>query len=256
MNCLSGNLRFLRKKAGMTQGQLAEKIGVQRSMISAYEDGRSDPKLAALEVMATVFDIVIDELLFWDIERKGRKYLQQHKLKILTVTLDEQEEEWISMVGAKASAGYLNGYADPEYMENLPNFRLPNLSRDKTYRAFEISGDSMLPLTPGTLIIGSYLEHGMEVKNGRTYVLVTKNEGIVYKRVFNYITEQGKLFVVSDNDRYKPYNIPIEEVLEIWEAKAFVSADFPDPSSGTLTIEDLGKMIREVQKDIRKISGK
>ncbi len=255
MNPLSSNIRFLRKKARLTQGQLAEKIGVQRSMISAYEDGRSDPKLASLEIMATLFKVGADELLFWDIERNGRKYLQQEALKILTVTLDGKEEEWISMVGEKAAAGYLNGYADPEYMENLPNFRLPNLSKNNTYRAFELSGDSMLPLQPGTLIIGAYLEYGTQIKNGKTYVLVTKNEGIVYKRVFNYIAEHGKLFAVSDNDRYKPYDIPIQEVLEIWEARAFVSTHFPDPTPEPLTLDDLGTMIRELKADIQKISG-
>lgn len=255
MTFLAENIKLLRKNFGLTQAQLAERLGVQRSMISAYEDGRSEPKLSALEVMTAIFDVSMDELVFWDIKKKGRKYLQKDQLKILTVTLDSRDEEWISMVGQKASAGYLNGFSDPEYMEKLPNFSLPNLSKNKTYRAFEISGDSMLPLLPGTLIIGAYLESGLEVKNGKTYVLVTKNEGIVYKRVFNYIQERGKLFAVSDNDRYKPYDIPVQDILEIWEARAYISTDFPEPSASPISIEDLAAMIQEIKTDIRKITG-
>ena len=92
-------------------------------------------------------------------------------------------------------------------------------------------------------------------KNGKTYVLVTKNDGIVYKRVFNYITERGKLFVVSDNQNYKPYDIPIQEVMEIWEAKAFISTHFPDPKpEAPVSLEEIGKMILEIKSDIRKIS--
>ena len=255
MSFLASNLRVLRKKSGITQNQLAEGLGVQRTMISAYEDGRSEPRLSAIQTMSELFDVSIDELMAWDITSKGRQFLQREKIKIVTVTVDQNNEERISMVGKKASAGYLNGYADPEYMENLPNFRLPNLAGNQTYRAFEISGDSMLPLMPGTIIVGAYIESTVEVKNGRTYVLVTKNDGIVYKRVFNYIEERGKLFVVSDNDSYKPYDISIQEVVEIWEAKAFISTHFPDPSpAAPVSLEEIGKMILEIKSDIRKIA--
>ncbi|GAB2990718.1 hypothetical protein GCM10027284_04230 [Cyclobacterium sediminis] len=255
MSFLGSNIKALRKKSGLTQTQLAEELGVQRTMISAYEDGRSEPRLSTLLTLTNIFDVSMDELTSWDIASKGRQFLQREKLKILTVTLDQNEQERISMVGKKASAGYLNGYADPEYMENLPNFRLPNLDGNQTYRAFEISGDSMLPLMPGTVVVGAYLESPMEIKNGKTYVLVTKNDGIVYKRVFNYIEERGKLFAVSDNQTYKPYDISIQEVMEIWEAKAFISSHFPDPTpSAPVSLEEIGKMILEIKSDIRKIS--
>ena len=252
---LASNLKVLRKKSGLTQTQLAEELGVQRTMISAYEDGRSEPRLSTILTLTKIFDVSIDELTSWDIAAKGRQFLQREKLKILTVTLDQNDQERISMVGKKASAGYLNGYADPEYMENLPNFGLPNLTANQTYRAFEISGDSMLPLVPGTIVVGAYLESPEEIKNGKTYVLVTKNDGIVYKRVFNYIAERGKLFVVSDNQSYKPYDISIQEVIEIWEAKAFISTYFPDPTPGApISLEEIGKMILEIKSDIRKIN--
>ncbi|MFC4873313.1 helix-turn-helix domain-containing protein [Negadavirga shengliensis] len=251
---LSRNLRFLRNQKGMTQEELSQELGVKRTMISAYEDGRSDPKLPSLEILSKVFDIGLDELLFWDIPKEGRKYLQRDKMKVLSVSLDPQEKEMIGMVGQKASAGYLNGFADPEYMGQLPHFRLPNLPDNRTYRAFEITGDSMLPLHPGTLIIGSYVESGLEIKNGKTYVLITRSEGVVYKRVFNYIEERGRLFLVSDNELYKPYEVPISEVLEIWEAKAYISTRFPDPKedSAPITLEEIGKMIRDLRAEILK----
>jgi phage repressor protein C with HTH and peptisase S24 domain len=142
-------------------------------------------------------------------------------------------------------------------METLPQFRLPNLSRQATYRAFELAGDSMLPLVAGTLVIGAYVEQLKQIKSGRTYVLVTQTEGVVYKRVFNYLEENGKLFLVSDNDQYKPYEVRGEDVLEIWEAKAFISTDFPNPGDKKkpLTLEDLGEMIRDIHVDLKKIRG-
>ena len=257
MSYLSSNLRFLRKQKNITQNDLADQLDVQRTMISAYEDGRSEPKLATLQKLADILEVGVEELLEHDIEKLGRKALQKRGISILTIATDENDRENITLVGQKASAGYLNGFADPEYMETLPQFHLPNLSRQATYRAFELSGDSMLPLIPGTIVIGGFVEQLRQIKSGKTYVLVTQTEGVVYKRVFNYLEENGKLYLVSDNEQYKPYEVRGEDVLEIWEAKDFISTDFPNlgDKKKPLTLDDLGEMIRDIHADLRKIWG-
>ncbi|WP_194973759.1 XRE family transcriptional regulator [Aquiflexum lacus] len=249
---LAKNLKFLRSESGLTQSELAEKLDLQRTMISAYEDGRSEPKLSTLAILSELFVVSIDELLHHDIQQYGLRLNQNKNIKILTIAADEQDRENITMVGQKASAGYLNGFADPEYMESLPQFHIPTLSRNSTYRAFELSGDSMLPLVPGTVIIGSYVEQLKEIKSGKTYVLVTSSEGVVYKRVFNYLDENGKLFLVSDNEHYKPYEVKGEDVLEIWEAKAFISTDFPNPKDKAkpVSLEDISQMILDLRSEI------
>ncbi len=257
MSYLPSNLRFLRKQKGITQNDLADQLDVQRTMISAYEDGRSEPKLATLKKLAELLEVGLEEILEHDIENLGRKAIQKRGINILTIAADDSDRENITLVGQKASAGYLNGFADPEYMETLPQFHLPNLSRQATYRAFELAGDSMLPLIPGTIVIGAYVEQLHQIKSGRTYILVTQTEGVVYKRVFNYLEENGKLFLASDNEHYKPYEVRGEDVLEVWEAKAFISTDFPNPGDKKkpLTLEDLGEMIKDIQEDLRKIKG-
>ncbi len=249
---LAKNLKFLRSESGLTQSELAEKLDLQRTMISAYEDGRSEPKLSTLAILSELFVVSIDELLHHDIQLYGRRLNQNKNIKILTIAADDQDRENITMVGQKASAGYLNGFADPEYMESLPQFHIPTLSRNSTYRAFELSGDSMLPLVPGTVIIGSYVEQLRDIKSGKTYVLVTSSEGVVYKRVFNYLDENGKLFLVSDNEHYKPYEVKGADVLEIWEAKAFISTDFPNPKDKTkpVSLEDISQMILDLKSEI------
>ena len=257
MSYLASNLRFLRKQKGITQNDLADQLDVQRTMISAYEDGRSEPKLATLQKICDLLEVGIEELIEHDIEMKGRRALQKRGLNILTIAATPDDKENITLVPQKASAGYLNGFADPVFMESLPQFHLPNLSRQATYRAFELAGDSMLPLVPGTIVIGAYLDQLKEIKSGQTYVLVTQTEGVVYKRVFNYLAENGKLFLVSDNDHYKPYEVKGEDVLEIWEAKAFISTDFPNPGDKKkpLSLDDLGDMIRDIQLDLKRIKG-
>ncbi len=254
---LGKNLRYLRKQKGLTQSDIANKLDIKRTMISAYEEGRSEPKLASLNILAGVFNISVDELLNRDIEVAGKLPQQNQQVKILTIAVDKEDNENITMIGQKASAGYLDGYSDPEFIEQLPQFQLPNLSRNATYRAFEIKGDSMLPLASGTIVIGAYVDQIKDIKNGKTYVLVTASEGVVYKRVFNYLEENGKLFLSSDNEMYKPYEVAGAEVLEVWEAKAFISTDFPNPKdkSEPLTLEDISKMILELKSEIKGMKG-
>ncbi|PZX55715.1 XRE family transcriptional regulator [Algoriphagus chordae] len=257
MKYLASNLRFLRKQKGITQTELADQLAVQRTMISAYEDGRSEPKLLTLGKISDVLEVGLEELLNHDIEGKGRKAIQKRGINILTIACDEDEKENITLVGHKASAGYLNGFADTEYMESLPQFQIPTLSKQATYRAFELAGDSMLPLTSGTIVIGAYVDQLKDIKSGKTYVLVSDSEGVVYKRVFNYLSDNGKLYLVSDNEQYKPYEIKGEDVVEVWEAKAFISTDFPNPGDKKkpLTLEDLGEMISDIRADLRQIKG-
>lgn len=256
MKYLASNLRFLRKKKGITQNDLADKLDVQRTMISAYEDGRSEPKLMTLGKLCDVLEVGMEELLSHDIEEKGRKAIQKRGINILTIACEEEKEN-ITLVGQKASAGYLNGFADTEYMEGLPQFQIPTLSKQATYRAFELAGDSMLPLTSGTIVVGAYVDQLKDIKSGKTYVLVTQSEGVVYKRVFNYLNDNGKLFLVSDNEHYKPYEVKGDDVVEVWEAKAFISTDFPNPGDKKkpLTLEDLGEMISDIRADLRTLKG-
>ena len=262
MSIVSQNLKYLRKRSGITQEQMAQKIGIKRSLLGAYEEGRADPRLNNLIRISDIFGISVDKLISEDLTKNSPLEAiptdkSEKQTKILAITMDSKDRENIELVPQKASAGYLNGYADPEYLEELPKFRLPVLPSNATYRAFELSGDSMLPLAPGTIVIGKYLESINEIVNGRTYVVISEKEGVVYKRVFNYVEENGKLYLVSDNDQYTPYEIPANDVLEIWEAKAYISLTFPEKSSNeSMDIKDLVNVVTELKKEIVKLTEK
>lgn len=253
------NIKFLRKKFGYTQETFSEAIGIKRSLVGAYEEGRADPRLNNLLKMAEVFNVSVDTIISKDVSQLSDEELHlkgEKGLKILPITVDSDDNENIELIPQKASAGYLNGYADPEFIQNLPKFRLPMLPDNATYRAFEISGDSMLPLLPGTVIIGQYVESVEDIKNGKTYILVSKDEGVVYKRVFNYIKDNGKLYLVSDNKSYAAYDIKGEDVLEIWESKAFISVNFPDAvGDDGMTVGKLTDIVMELKQEITKIKG-
>ena len=252
MSKIPKNIKFLRKQHGYTQETFAEALGINRPSVGAYEEGRADPRLNTLSKMAELFNVSVDELINEDLTKDH--YVPKQNVRVLAVTVDEEEGEHIQLVPTKAAAGYTNGYADPEYLTDLPRFNLPVLPKSGTYRAFEINGDSMLPIISGSIIIGKYVEQLSDIRNGKTYVIVTKSEGVVYKRVFNYLDEKGKLFLVSDNKSYDAYELDPEEVLEIWEAKAFISLEFPDPqSAGELSMDQLANMIGNLRSDVERL---
>lgn len=250
---ISSNIKFLRKKKGLTQQQFADQIGIKRSLVGAYEEERAEPKYDLLKNIASFFDITVDDFIN---ETINEKWVPKPKgdpanLRILSISVDKDDNENIEMVPLKASAGYLNGYADPEYVAKLPKFYLP-MFKNGTYRAFEIKGDSMLPLPSGSIIIGEYLENWGDLKSGDTYVVVSKNDGIVYKRVTGKFKEQKKLKLISDNPVYEPYEISGEDILEIWKAKGYISTELPQPAPEP-TMESLTSMMAQMQRSISKL---
>src|SRR5579872_2500036 len=253
MSNIPSNIKFLRKKKGLTQQQFADQIGIKRSLVGAYEEERADPKYDLLKKIALFFDVSIDDFINETINEKWAPKPKGNpaNLRVLSISVDKDNNENIELVPLKASAGYLNGYADPEYVAQLQKCYLP-MFKNGTFRAFEIKGDSMLPLQSGSIIIGEYLDNWGDLKSGDTYVVVSKSEGVVYKRVTGKFKEQKKLKLISDNPVYEPYEISGEDILEIWKAKGYISTELPQPTPEP-TMESLTAMMAQMQRSISKL---
>lgn len=57
------NLKYLRKQAGLTQEQLAEKLNVSRQAITKWESGQSFPDIENLKEISYIFSVSIDSLV-------------------------------------------------------------------------------------------------------------------------------------------------------------------------------------------------
>ena len=260
---INTNLKFWRRELGLTQAQLADKLSIKRSLVGAYEEGRAEPRLATLVNMARLFNIPLDSLATTDFtKRKHAKTAaalreagplvepEEKPLRVLAFTVGQDQKENIELVPLKAAAGYLNGYADREFIEELPRFRLPMLPGNGTYRAFEIAGDSMLPLASGTTIVGRYVDDWATMKDGTPCIVVSQKEGIVFKRLFNKLKQNHLFALHSDNPTYSPYDIKAEDVLEIWEAKSYISNTFP---IGGVSLEQLASMVLDLTQQVKKM---
>lgn len=253
MSNISNNLKFLRKKTKITQQQFADLMGIKRASVGAYEEDRAEPKYDLLKKIANHYGISMDSLVNDVIneEWKQNSNNDTSNLRVLSVTVDDEDRENIELVPVKASAGYLNGYGDPEYVKELPRFSLPIFSQG-TYRAFEIKGDSMLPLPSGSIVVGEYVEHWSNIKANDTYIIISKEDGIVYKRVASDFSKERGVQLISDNKVYDPYWVSTEDILEVWKAKAFISTEFPEPANEP-TMESLKSMMAQMQKTINSV---
>jgi transcriptional regulator with XRE-family HTH domain len=211
------NLKYLRKLRGWTQEEFASKLNIKRSLLGAYEEERADPRLEVLEIIADVFKLSLDELLLKDLSNQSASYLMKRRQQKMM----SADRNVIHFVPVKAAAGYLAGYADSEFIDELNTFTLPMLSGGN-YRAFEIIGDSMLPTPSGSIIVGEKVDSMDDVKNNSAYIVISRNEGIVYKRIVKNNKLKNKVSLVSDNPSFQPYQVNTEDVIELWQAQVVI----------------------------------
>jgi len=245
------NLKYLRKLRGWTQEEFAQKLDIKRSLIGAYEEERADPRLDVLEIIADMFKLSLDELLLKDlssVESTG-SYLQKRRLLKTSLAADRN---LIHFVPVKAAAGYLTSYADTEFIDELNTFTLPMLAGGH-YRAFEIIGDSMMPTPSGSIIVGEKVESIDDVKNGMAYIVVSKNEGIVYKRIQKNAKNKSKITLESDNPSFQPYQINTADIVELWSAQVVIGKV---ASQQRWDVNALASLVNNLQDQVTSLKNK
>jgi transcriptional regulator with XRE-family HTH domain len=218
-----------------SQTDLAAELELTRTTLSGYEKNVQPPFRILIKI-SEYFNVSLDALIKYKLDVLSEYQLSQiekgfdvdvtgSKLRLLTITVNSKGKENIEMVPVKAQAGYTNSYGDLDFISSLPKFRLPFLPENRTYRTFQIKGDSMLPIPENSWVTCSYVENWENIKNGKACVVVTRDEGIVFKLVYNRLNE-GKLLLVSSNRNYSPYEIQTTQILEIWQFETWNSFEF------------------------------
>ncbi len=255
------NIKLLRKRKGRTQDDVAFFLDMKRSTLSGYVNRVEQPNINALITFSKYFGVSIDTLVKVDlnklsesqvsqIERGSDIYITGNELRVLATTVDADNEENIELVNEKAKAGYKNGYADPEYIKILPTFQLPFLSREKKYRTFQISGDSMFPIPHGSWVTCEFVQNWNFLKNHQAYIILTLDDGVVFKIVEDNIKTDRKLILHSLNPLYEPYEINANEIKEIWKFVNYISSEMPEPN---LPKDGLIETIKTLRKDMKSV---
>ncbi|MDO8999822.1 MAG: XRE family transcriptional regulator [Bacteroidota bacterium] len=252
MSKISSNIRFLRQLKGLSQEQLADDLKVTRSRIGGYEEARNEPPIDLLIRISEYFHIAIDALVRGDLKKTNLDGLMKiGKNRILfPILIDSDGNDMVELIPLKASAGYTRGYADPDYIEKLPQMKLPFLPSGK-HRAFPIKGDSMPPIREGSFVIAKYLEKFDEVKFGQTYIIVTKDDGLSYKRIMSFHKKEGAYELHSDNKLYQPFKVKASEILEIWEYTCCLNMN--QYQNDELNLDSIMNMLKGLKVEISEI---
>lgn len=264
MGYFGSNIKLLRKRRGRTQEDIAFSLGMKRPTLSGYENGVAQPGLEALMAFSKHFNVSIDTLVKTDLTRLAESQLSQlergydvyltgSKLRVLATTVDNDNEENIELVSEKAKAGYKTGFADPEFIKVLPTFQMPFLSKQKKYRSFQVSGDSMIPIPEGSWVTCEFVQNWNLLQDRHAYVIHTLDDGVVFKVVENRIRTEGKLRLHSLNPLYEPYEVHVNDIREIWKFVNYISSELPE--ANTLS-EQLAGRVGRLQKEVEAIHRK
>ncbi len=262
----SSNIKLLRNRRGRTQDDVAFALGMKRSTLSGYENRIAEPGIEQLLAFSKYFSVSIDTLIKVDLSTVSESQLSQiergydifisgGKLRVLATTVDSNNRENVELISEKAKAGYKNGYADPEFIKALPVFHLPFLSKERKYRTFQISGDSMLPIPDKSFVTGEYVQDWQMIRDRYPYIILTKDDGIVFKIAENHLKKDKKLILHSLNPLYEAYELPATEIREVWKFVHYISSELPEPNRPrdelAQTVTKLSREIREMKQYIQ-----
>lgn len=256
---IGDNLKLLRKRKKLSQEEIANELGLTRSSYSGYENGVAEPNLSTLMKFSNFYNISLDKLIKRDLNKISEAEWEKldkgidadvegKNVRILAMTVDQDNNDNIELVPEKARAGYTTGFADPEFISVLPTFQLPFLKKDRKYRTFPIKGDSMPPVSDGSFVVAEYVENWNNIKDGYPYIVVTLDDGIVFKNVYKRLLDSQSFQLCSTNPAYEPYEVHANEIVEIWKFVNYISSDMPTTS---FQESDLTKAILDLQKDVK-----
>ena len=236
------NIRFLRERKKMSQGELCTELDLDRNKLQALESGKTiNPSVGDMIKFSEYFKVSVDSLLKVDLPKLGELklkdllagndvYMTGSKIRVLAITVDKDNKENVEYVPIKAKAGYLAGYNDPEYIATLPKFSLPNLPKSGTFRIFPTTGDSMLPIPENSEVIAQYVQDWKNLKPDTLCVVVLKGQqDFVFKMVT--IQDNGEILLRSLNRNYSPYTVNNDDVLEIWRYYKHQTGTLPQPET-------------------------
>ncbi len=255
------NIKLLRKRRKRTQDEVAAQLEMKRSTLSGYENRVAQPGLDVLLLFSDYYHVAVDTLLKVDLSTLSETQLRQLEqgedvflrggnLRVLASTVNASNQENIELVPVKAQAGYTNGFSDPEYISELQVFQLPFLSEEKKYRTFQLQGDSMLPIPEKAWVTGEFVVDWKELKTGEACIVLTMDEGIVFKIIENKTEEEGTLILYSLNPLYEPFEIRMNEIREIWKFVHFISHEIPEP---VIPENQLVRTVASLKQDLDRV---
>ena len=183
-------LKELRSSRSLTQNRLAEDLGIAKSTISMYENGKREPDYETLELIADYFNVNIGSLL------SSKNFMKANSRGALSIPV----------------LGYVRAGIPIEAVEEILDYEeiSQDLANTGDFFALRIKGDSMEPkISEGDVVIVRKQE---QVENGELAVVLVNGNDATVKRF--YMNESG-VTLLSSNPSYPPFIYSKEQVAEL-----------------------------------------
>jgi len=212
MSFFGKNIRKLRQLKSYSQQQVADLIGVKRGALSAYEEGRSEPKINTIIDTANYFSIPIDQLLTKELT--VNEILNFNTRLTVDESLQRKALPTIPLINKDNTADYLKYHNKKDFIDNMVYIQLP-LSTEKKYRAFQIQDLEMSykdeGLFPKDIVVGQFLES----ENLKEETLCIVVSSLVLAR-YVLKTENG-ILLKANHPAIEDELLQPEDIKEVWE---------------------------------------
>ena len=146
----------------------------------------------------------------------------------------------IGVVMQRQFSEYAQRYQQADFVRHLSAMHLPTLPEGH-YRAFEAGDDFVFP---GALLVGQFIRNWFDIVDGKLYALLTRHDGVGCRRVYNQVKAKGTLLLTADRADMPNRDVSLNDVLEMWEIRAFVSQQLPPPRPDTTRLRQLADELR------------
>ncbi len=214
------DFKRIRLENNMTQQQFANAVGVSLRSIQSYEKGNTKPSADVL--------IRIMQLDTKNVSQTAEELTVNNntKDKSNAIWVDFESFMLVPLVGQRAQAGFLSGYDDPQYLEELPKIPFEvNKEYKGKYLCFEVAGDSMDNNDSESILEGDILlcrevqkthwQNKLHI-NKWDFVIAHKDEGILCKRIIEHDTQKGTLTLHSLNSYYEDFKVNLDDLVAIY----------------------------------------
>jgi transcriptional regulator with XRE-family HTH domain len=187
-----------------------------------------------------------------DNEASFQQFVDSHLHTISNFPKQEPEAQpknvvkYIPFIKNNGVKEYLANCQKVDYLRSLPTISLPFINSDRS-RAFEMGGD--FPMQ-NSIVIGVGISDWTEINDGKFYLLVTAQQGVIYRRVYNQVKIKGALLLSSDNSSIPSFEISIKDVVEIWEVNSFISQQLPEPH---ISLERVKNIVDDLTNELDRL---
>lgn len=242
LETLSKRLKELQQKSGLNSRQFALQNGIDPSQFAKAMKGVKTLGMERLIELSTKYNVDLKWLVSGDDASTPQPPANARDLGQPIATHSAKNgNQFVELTGGnyimytklvtqKASAGYMTGWGDDEFLEELPIHPILVQELHKgVYRSFEITGDSMddsskASIEEGDIVTGRQINRSLwksafHTKKYPDFIIVHRTEGITCKRIIAHDTDKGTITCHSlnpDKKRYPDFEVALDDCLQIF----------------------------------------